>query len=179
MTDAPFKTLAQAKEYLETRDEQVAQLTKTVAAYESNESLAAAGIVRVDDPEKGVHFSVPRISELETNVSELMASLAKAQSETEALTGKLSESGNQNATLLKRVTELETSAKSVEARAREMLGNAGGAPLAVDAQDVQTLTASELRNRLATEKDPQVRSDTYWQLKELEAKEKSHKNGTK
>ena len=164
------RTLNEAREQLEALGSSNIEISNKLAAYESNESLAAAGIVRVDD-EKGVRFSVPRISELEATISELTGKVTLLELEGATLRAEIEEANGSLAASAQKITKLESSTKTAETIAREIVGNLGGAPLAVDSS--QSLTSvDELRAGLSAEKDPAKKWELFKRIESMK------KNGT-
>jgi chromosome segregation ATPase len=65
-----------------------------------------------------------------------------------------------------RVKQLESEAKSAEVRAREIVGDLGGAPLPVDSSTDETLTVESLVKAINAEKDPIRKHVLYKQYKQ-------------
>jgi hypothetical protein len=163
------KTLSEAKENLESAATRIAQLESLVQGH--NVVLESFGIVAAVDEKGNTTFSSPRLIAAENEVAKLQDQIEDFKcKEVDAIASVAA----RDATIelkLKRISDLEAAATSVEARAREMLALRGGPPLNVDGADVAALTSNALRTQLQAEKDPVARGKIYKDLKAQEAKE--------
>jgi hypothetical protein len=171
------KTLNEAREQLEAVNTQLAELRDVIEGHEA--ILEAFGMKRITEADgETVHYESTFIQERDAQIAGLNENVVKLTADNKTLSELASGRETSIATLTARITQLEASAKTVEARAREMLASQGGPPLAVDGSDSMQLTADDLRKQLNTEKDPNARFAIYSKLKAQETKSKRI-NGTR
>lgn len=176
------KTLTEAREQLEAVNTQLAEFSAKAASYDS--LLTQFGIVAVTTDADGlVHYESTVIQEKDAQLADLAAKHAEAIENARLLKidfgTAVSAAATEKASYEARITKLEASQKTVETRARELVGSLGGPPLAVDSSDAAELTPDILRSQLQAAKEPSAQLEIYKKLKAAEAKAKNKVNGTR
>lgn len=164
------KTLSEAKEHLESAQTRIAELESLVQGHD--QVLAGFGIEPVTDAQGVTTYTSPRLTAATNEVARLQELVKVFESQESGTKAQLAARDETIAASAKEIAELKAAAKSVEARARELLSLQGGQPLAVDASDGAELTTGVLRTQLVTEKDPNAQYEIYKKIKAQEAKEK-------
>lgn len=162
-------TLNEARELLEAAEAKIEGLTLAVKATDG--FLEDAGIIRTTAEDGTIRFESPRLKELIEQNNQFEKTIEKLTIDNKTLADFATGKDTLIEGYKSEVAALNAAAKTVEARAREMLANSGGAPLPVDGTDVIALTTADaLRGQLAAEKDPVKVFEIYKQLKAIEAK---------
>ena len=129
-----LKTLAQAREAVAGLEARIVELE----ALQAKAELADAAALALTEAQAAFEVERASFNDHLKQISEAKA-LLELSLETEKAAVAESKA---------RISELEASAQSAEARAREILGNAGGKPLAVDSAELETRSISELANEV-------------------------------